>query len=290
MRSRGYTVCVPDQAIVAYYTAVAGTMLPFLRGRRVAVRHLFDHTPVFRRHASNRRWITIEDREALLEIVRQHGYEFFPHLEGKQDFWFALDIDIREIPLKLGVIAVQTALHILEERHVRYLLTFSGSNGFHIRWAFARVDVPKKKWEFLRAIVRSLREETERRLQTSPHRAAFYRHIPASDPITELNAMDKVAQHSILFDELILKPQATIRAPFSLHMKHPTSPSGLPTSLFELRGTSRGAGRWVAIPLDADRLKTFSPARDATMTKAKALPSVRLPVNSAAMFLKSPWR
>lgn len=253
--------------MVDYYAAVADKIAPFLRGRRVAVRHTFDQGTVFRRHWPNRRWITIEDRKTLLNVVRQHGYEFFPHLEGEKDCWFALDIDVRAVPLTLGAIAVRTALDILEERHIRSLLTFSGRNGFHLRWAFPSADVPKKKWEFLRAIVRALREETERRLQASPHRAAFYRHIPAGDPVTELNAMDKAAQRSILFDELILKPQATIRAPFSIHMKR----------------------RWTAIPLDPGRLETFSPARDATMAKAKKHPSVRLPENPVALFQRAPW-
>lgn len=268
---------MPDRVIVAYYTAVADKILPFFRGRRVAVRHTFDHGTVFRRHPtspklrgtgrSNRRWITIEDRDTLLEIVRQHGYEFFPHLEGEHDLWFALDIDIRSIPLKLGVVAVQITLDILEERGVKYLLTFSGGNGFHIRWAFVSADAPRNTWASLRAIVRNLQEETERRLQTSPHRAAFYQHIPKGDPITEANAMDTAAQHSILFDELILKPQATIRAPFSVHMTH----------------------RWTAIPVDSTRLETFSPARDAAMAKAKAHPSVRLPENPVSLFRTSPW-
>lgn len=283
---------MPDRAILAYYESVADKILPFLRGRRVAVRHTFDHTAVFRRHPTPRllalrgagptpllrklrgtswpepQWIYVPNRTVLLEIVRQHGYEFFPHLEGEKDLWFALDLDVRAVPLRLGIVAVRTTLDILDERKVQYLLTFSGGNGFHIRWAFAPLGIPAKKWQFLRAIVRNLREETERRLQDSSHRAAFYRHIPRGDPITELNAMDKAAQRSILFDELILKKQATIRAPFSLHMQR----------------------RWVAIPLTPKRLERFAPARDATMAKAKAYVPARLPVNTVAIFLKPPWR
>ncbi|TSC71903.1 MAG: hypothetical protein G01um101438_850 [Parcubacteria group bacterium Gr01-1014_38] len=258
---------MPDRAIVAYYEAVADKILPFLRGRRVGVRHTFDHTAVFKRHWPNRQWITIQDQEILRDIVRQHGYEFFPHLESDRDLWFALDIDVRAVPVRLGAIAVRTALNILTERKVQYLLTFSGGNGFHVRWSFTPSEVPPKKWQFLRAIVCALREETERRLQESPHRTAFYRHIPRGDPITELNAMDRAAQRSILFDELILKPQATIRAPFSLHMKH----------------------RWTAIPLTPAHLERFVPARNATMAKAGAHASVRLPKNPVALFRRPPW-
>lgn len=271
---------MPDNAILAYYEAVADRILPFLRGRRVAVRHSFDGTPVFRRHPTTLlrklrgasptslkgwpepRWVYVPNKQVLLEIVRQHGYEFFPHLEGRNDFWFALDIDVRAVPLPLGKVVVRTVLDILDERKVKYLLTFSGGNGFHVRWAFPQSGLPTKKWQFLRAIVRNIQQETENRLQASVQREAFYQHIPKGDPITELNAVDKESQHSVLLDELILKRNATIRAPFSLHMQR----------------------RWVAVPLEPRRLEAFLPATDATMSRAAGYPRARLPVNPVALF------
>ena len=258
---------MPDAEILSYYDAIASKLLPFLRGRRVGVRHTFDHTPVFRRHWPSGQWIRIEDARALREIVRRHGYEFFPHLESENDLWFALDIDVRAVPLALGTHVVRTALDVLEEREVKYLLTFSGSNGFHVRWEFASKGIPHHRWQFLRRIVRSIQSETESRLQGMPIRKKLSPHIPKGDPLTELSAADKEAQHSILFDELILKPQATIRAPFSAHMKH----------------------RWVAIPLDTQHLSSFQPERDATMEAAKKHAVVQLPRNSATQFLKAPW-
>lgn len=258
---------MPDPEILAYYGAVSPKILPFLCGRRVAVRHQFGRQFVFRRHAAGRQWIRVDTKAALHELARRHGYEFFSHLEGDRDLWFALDIDVRAVPLRLGFLAVRTALDALDARRIKYLLTFSGGNGFHIQWSFGRVPVRRRTWAFLRAIVRSLRADVEQRLQASPDRAAFYRHIPSGDPITELNAVDKAAQRSILFDELILKPQATIRAPFSLHMKH----------------------RWVAVPVDPRRLEQFRPERDATMARAVRLPPVRLPRNSVTLFQKVPW-
>lgn len=277
---------MPDQEIVAYYDSIAEKILPFLRGRRVAVRHFFDHTPVFRRHPTpllrklrgaspallngwpEARWIYVPNKRVLLEIVRQHGYEFFPHLEGRKDFWFALDIDVRAVPLPLGKVVARTVLDILDERKVKYLLTFSGGNGFHVRWAFSpRSGLPMKKWQFLRAIVRNIQQETENRLQTSVQRDAFYQHIPKDDPITELNSMDLRAQNSVLFDALILRPEATIRAPFSLHTKH----------------------RWVAVPVEPRRLAAFFPRTGATIAKAIRAPRVRLPLNPVTLFSKRPW-
>lgn len=212
-------------------------------------------------------WIYVPDRRVLREIVREHGYEFFPHLEGLHDFWFALDIDVRSLPLTLGKVVVRTALDILEERNAKYLLKFSGSNGFHVHWTFRPDDLPRGKWRFVRSIVRSLRDETERRLQAGERRKAFYAHIPASDPITELSAADKEAQRSVLFDELILKSQATIRAPFSLHMRR----------------------RLVAVPVDPKRLEAFAPERDAAPERVRSRRGVRFPENPVALFLKPPW-
>lgn len=275
---------MPDQEILAYYDAVAPKMLPFLRGRPLAVRSHFGKTVVFRRHPAfpqRRRkssdtarsmtdkhaWIRVQTKNDLLALVRQHGYEFFPHLEGDRDLWFALDIDVRDIPLYLGVRAVQAATDVLHERQVKFLLSFSGGNGFHIRWSFPLTDLPSNKWAFLRRIVRSLRDECEQRLQQSPGRAVFSKYIPKGDPITECSSADKAAQHSILFDELILRKLATIRAPFSLHMKH----------------------RWVAVPLSPQCLSDFDPAQDATPAVARTLPVARLPRNPVAPFLRSPW-
>lgn len=266
---------VPDRAILAYYDAIAPKILPFLKDRRVAVRHHFDTAIVFRRHehvGKKKVWITIETKEKLLALVHQHGYEFFPHLEGDCDFWFALDIDIRAVPLELGKLVVRETTRVLEERRVKFLLSFSGGNGFHIRWAFPQLtarDVPKGPWPFLRGVVRNLQQEVERRLQRSTRRDAFYRHIPRGDPITELNAMDKRAQKSVLFDELILKPTATIRAPFSLHM----------------------GKRLVAVPLSPHALPAFLPERHATPAAARKLRAVRIPKSSVATFLDHPlWR
>lgn len=265
---------MPDRAILAYYEAIAPKILPFLRGRPIAVRAHFENAVVFRRHpgtgrvaGSKKQWLRMETKNDLLALVHQHGYEFFSHLEGDKNLWFALDIDMREIPLPLGKRVVRTTLDILDERRVKYLLSYSGGNGFHIRWAFPTTGLPRGKWTFFRRIVRALQEETEQRLQASSDRSAFYEHLPKNDPITERSSADKVAQKSVLFDELILRPLTTIRAPFSMHMKR----------------------RLVAVPIDPKNLEAFDPERDATLEAARGLPHARVPKNPVAPFLKPPW-
>ncbi len=206
-----------------YYSQVADKMLPFLQNRRVAMRQLFSGQAIFRRHDEEGRWIYIKTKEELLFWVNQHAVEFFPHFVGKGDTWFACDLDKREIPLHLAQFAAYHLAKILEGAKIEFLLKFSGSRGFHFMWTFGRIkrtNLPGYRlWEFERDIIRKIQKELEKRLQTSNRKEEFYRYIPKGDPITERNAADPQAQQSLLLDELILKRMATIRAPYSLHLK-----------------------------------------------------------------------
>lgn len=257
---------MPDREIFAYYAAAAPLILPFLRGRRVAVRHTFGGKFVFRRHPrpGSRRWIYIRTREQLLYWVRLHGYEFFPHLRGSGGDWFGLDIDFRSLPWRLGVYAVGQAAEIFQQGGVRFLLKYSGANGFHFMWRWRRRSgrwPGGGLWRFAQRIAHTLHLRLEERLQRSPRRGEFYRHLPARDPITEDNAADRAAQHSILIDELILKRMATMRAPWSLHMKT----------------------RRVSVPVEPEALAEFIPSRRATMQYVmRSAEKVTMPSNSAA--------
>jgi DNA primase len=258
---------MPDREILAYYAAIAPLILPFLRGRRVAIRHTFGQKRVFRRHPrpGSRRWIYIRRREELLAWVRLHGYEYFPHLRGSGGDWFGLDIDFRALPWKLGIYAVIRAAEIFQAHNIRFLLKYSGANGFHFMWRWQR---PQSRswpggslWRFSQQVAHALHVRLEESLQRSPRRGEYYRYLPARDPITEDNAADRVAQHSILIDELILKRMATMRAPWSLHMKK----------------------RWVSVPVNPQQLPRFIPARHATMQYVMRNASrATMPFNSLA--------
>lgn len=255
---------MPDREILSYYDAAAEQILPFLRGRRVAVRQTFGEKQVYRRHdKTGKRWITITTKDHLLKWVRWHAYEFFPHLRGSGGVWFGLDIDLRNIPLSLGVKVIAVAAEIFDAGNVRYLLKYSGDNGFHFLFDFGSItntDVPGRNiWDFETTIADTLHTRLEKRLQAGPERTALYTHIPAGDPITEHGAHDAAAQQSILIDESILKRMATLRAPYSLHMKH----------------------RQVSVPVAKDDLESFDPAIHATMSAAMEQEHVTpLPTNS----------
>jgi hypothetical protein len=123
--------------------------------------------------------------------------------------------------------------------------------------------------------------------------------------------VDVQAQKSVLLDELILKRQATIRAPFSLHMRRSTAwgtrlPSGtslgsaepptgspVPDVVLGRRAEARPHGRrglvspLVAVPIEPRRLEAFAPSTDATMRAALRYPRIRLPVNPVSLFSKT---
>jgi len=257
---------MPDKKILGYYEQNSKKILPFLADRPIAVRHTFGDLQVYKRHEKNKKkWIYIDDEEKLISIVSKHGYEFYPHLEGKKDFWFVLDVDLRDFPIRKGIRVIREVCSVLEERHVNFLLTFSGSNGFHFHWKFEKEEMSRKKWDFLKSLIRNVQKEVERRL--SGTYSFFEGYLPKGDPITELNSLDKKSQKSILFDELIIKDKATIRSPFSIHMKH----------------------RWVDIPVDPKKIEDFKPETDASMEAAIKIKETRLPFNPVSKFLKSPW-
>ena len=85
-----------------YYTSVADRMLPYLRGRQVAIEQQFPRSKgtVYRRHtggSGDDTWIRIADRDALLAWARQHAVGLHAHIRSEdRGAWFVIDIDSRE--------------------------------------------------------------------------------------------------------------------------------------------------------------------------------------------------
>ena len=77
-------------------------MLPFLRGRQIAIEQRFPGSPqlVYRRHVAGGgedTWIRIGDRAALLDWARQYAIGFHGHIRSEgQGAWFVIDIDSRD--------------------------------------------------------------------------------------------------------------------------------------------------------------------------------------------------
>ncbi len=242
---------MPDPHVVAYYERMAPALLPFLAGRRVAVRQVFNGRRIFRRHDESGEWIYIADRQTLRHWVQREARAFFPELLGDDGtLWFALDVDRRQQPLAQAAAVAKAICTALDQRALPYLLTFSGADGFHVLWSFGRVTgetfAPLTAWEFERDVVRALRDRAETLLAADG--------LPG--PLTTCDARDRSHADLVLVDELILHHRASIRAPYALHER-----TGL-----------------VAVPIDPAALAAFVPARHAAAAAVVA-DGVSLPVN-----------
>src|SRR5687768_10671561 len=101
---------------LAYYTAVADRLVPFLHGRKVAVEQRFAGSPhpVYRRHEGTgaaRDWIAIRGAEDIVRWARQYAVAFHAHLKPDgPGCWFVLDIDSRHLDLAMAQLAARHAL------------------------------------------------------------------------------------------------------------------------------------------------------------------------------------
>ena len=163
-----------------YYSRVADRILPFLRGRQVAIEQQFSGAKetVYRRHTGGRgddTWIRIPDKAALLDWARQYAVGLHGHVRSEdRGAWFVIDIDSRDLPTEMAQLAAMHAADVLAEQGLDALTKFSGSDGYHLMW-----DAPDlaglsdaELWELERAVVRSVACEVERRLRGRSRRGA----------------------------------------------------------------------------------------------------------------------
>ena len=252
------------QWVIDYYREISPLILPFLRGRKIGIRQIFDGQIIYRRHTPDKKhWIYISTKKELLFWVRWHGWSYFPHLDGKDDLWFAMDVDRRAVDFKGVQIASHFLAEILKELKIKFLVKFSGNNGFHFLWRYKKpLKIKGKKytrpWQFEQKTIEFLQKILEERLQASKYRDHFYRFLKPSDPITFRSANDPKNDRSILIDEYILKKKATIRAPYSLHEK----------------------SQLVSVPIPEERILEFEPKKEADPKRVmKEKPKADLPYN-----------
>ena len=266
---------------LGYYEAVAERIVPFLRGRKVAVEQRFPGStaPIYRRHegtGAQRAWIAIRDRADVLRWARHYAVAFHAHLKPDgPGCWFVLDIDSRQLPIAMARLAALHALAVLDEHGLRALAKFSGSDGFHLMW-----DMPdlrglgrRSVWELERAVVAAVAAGVERRLATDPAAAPARAAAGPDGRLIATSSQDAAHKTGLLFDEHILKPNVNVRVPWSIH-----AGSGL-----------------VAVPVDRADLATFeegAAAPDAVVTRLDAHPPLELPRNdlSAVKRALAAWR
>jgi DNA primase len=214
----------------SYYAAVADRMVPFVVGRRVAIEQRFrsSDTLVFRRHqgtGANRDWIFVREPGDIIRWAKQHTVAFHTNIKPEGGgAWFLLDIDARDLPLEMARIGALYALDAIDEVSLTALVKYSGSNGFHLMWNMPdlRLLGGKNIWEFERDIVQAIADYVEPKLARDP-RADPIRNALGSDGklISTTSADTSHAERCVLlFDKLILKDNANVRVPYSLHPKN----------------------------------------------------------------------
>src|SRR5918993_1106967 len=246
-----------------YYTTVADRMLPFLRGRQIAIEQRFPRSKelVYRRHTAgigDDTWIRIGDRAALLDWARQHAVGLHAHVRSEdRGAWFVIDIDSRVLPTEMAQRAAIHAADILEEQGINALVKFSGSDGFHLMW-----DVPdlgdledEALWELERAVVRAVACEVERRLADDPGASLVWDTVGAGKQAITTGSADRENSNALLFDQYILKDSANFRVPYSIHPA-----TGL-----------------VAAPVSRSQLAAFRPEDASPEAVASDWPAVGLP-------------
>lgn len=233
-----------------YYAHLGDRLLPFLQGRRVAIEQRFPSSEksVYRRHsgaAGEKSWICIDDRAALLEWVRTYAEGFHAHIRAEgTGAWFVIDIDSRDLATEMARLGAVHANAVLKEQGIAPLVKFSGSDGYHLMLDVAEIGtIPDAElWELERGMVRSVACEVERRLGADPDAQPIRDAVGAGRPLVTTSSIDRENSAALLFDEYILKDNATLRAPYSVH---PTT--GL-----------------VSVPIPESELATFKPKHATT--------------------------
>ena len=245
-----------------YYTRVADRIVPFTQGRKIAIEQRFPGAPdlVYRRHtggSGDDTWIRIPDEAALVEWARQYAEGLHAHIRSDdRGAWFVIDIDSRELPTEMALLAARHAADVLSEQGIAPLVKFSGSDGYHLRW-----DVPDlngvaddELWELERAVVRTVACQVERRLDDDPEAGPIREAVGEDHPLITTANADRANLNALLFDEYILKDNANFRVPYSIHPR-----TGL-----------------VNVPLPKHALATFRPEDATPKAVAKAWPNVPL--------------
>jgi DNA primase len=253
-----------------YYAAVGERMVPFLVGRKLAVELRFraGEPPIYRRHegsGAERRWIAVREAGDVVRWAKQRAVAFHAHLKPEgPGAWFFLDIDSRALPTEMARLGALHALNVFEEAGLKALVKYSGSDGFHLMWEMPDLRPLGKRdlWDFERAVVEGIAGRVEARLDADPRAAPIREAVEPGSPLISTNSQleDPIERAALLFDKLILKPNANARVPYSLH---PTS--GL-----------------VSVPLDRGELERFDEAMAAPEVVAADSRRWEMPRNDVA--------
>lgn len=251
-----------------YYAAVADRMISYFPGRKIVVEQHFPRSQsiTYRRHAGPKdedTWIRIDTTDQLLDWVRQYAEGFHAHVQPDGNgAWFVIDIDARDLPLDMARLGAVHAFDVLNAAGLEPLVKFSGSNGFHLMWNVVDLagTTSDELWELERAVVRAVACEVERKLVIDAQAQPIRDAVGEGKALTATGSADRDNLHALLFDQFILKENANIRIPFSIHPG-----SGL-----------------VAAPLSRETLATFQPEMAMPALVAADWPAATLPAYALA--------
>ncbi|MBN2101030.1 hypothetical protein JW710_04045 [Candidatus Dojkabacteria bacterium] len=206
---------------------MADEVLPFLVGRKIAIEQKFDDVVMYHRHPKSQkeRWIYIDEVEEVVDWADKHAWSFHPHIEGRKDWWFVIDIDGRGESLNIELVGKVTGVmcEVFDDLGLEYLLKYSGNRGFHFMWAWDMSGVSlkgKNRWDEGKRLVCKYRDLLEERLQDNAIVAGKLRKaVGTSCPFTLTNSQDTRCNNSVLIDANILHENGNIRSPFSVHPK-----------------------------------------------------------------------
>ena len=246
-----------------YYTRLADRIVPFTQGRKIAIEQRFpgENSLVYRRHtggSADDGWIRIPDEAALIDWARQYTEGLHAHIRSDdRGAWFVIDIDSRELPTGMALLAARHAADVLRDQGIDPLVKFSGSDGSHLMWDVPDLDgiADAELWELERAVVRAVAREVERRLGGDPDARPIREAVGPNRPLITTANADRQNPNALLFDEYILKDNANFRVPYSIHPH-----TGLAN-----------------VPIPADALAGFRPEDARPAAVAQEWPDIALP-------------
>lgn len=204
-----------------YYLTMASTMIQYLRNHQLAVIKLFsnDNDPIhkvkkiFSRFSKRKpsKPHRIEDRETLINYVNMHTIDFLLIINEKDEkpesLAFSISSPSEQMPTSFLKKVVKMTNKILQEHDLTPLIIFSGDNGFNI---FCKFTKPLGNWRTYQKAVKTIKEKVRKRLQSQGK---------LEYPLSTSSETKKEPEKGVLFSSESMKPNGTIRAPFSLHWR-----------------------------------------------------------------------
>lgn len=216
---------MPPSWLTTYWSQVGKLVLPYLKYRKLGLEQVFGNETIFRQHDADKNWIYIKNQLDLNQWAQKHLYSIHTRqLSDKNELLFVMDLDKRndQMPFDLVIYSTQKMAEILDSQKQKYLLKFSGNRGFHFVWSLGKISSKDLKSGIIYQKEHEMIENYTAALENSIRDdqkicKLFQKHYPSNSPYFSTNSVDQKTSHCILIDKNILKKNALIRSPWSIH-------------------------------------------------------------------------